>query len=43
VVDFNPKMKNIFLSVGSVPAKSYKTSRYLFDRTKPFKRYPLPE
>jgi hypothetical protein len=43
VGDFNPKMKNIFLSVGSIPAKSYKTYRYLFDRTKPFKRYPIPE
>jgi hypothetical protein len=43
VGDFNPKMKNIFLSVGSVPAKSYKTYRYLFDRNKPFKRYPIPE
>ncbi|MFC2089514.1 GNAT family N-acetyltransferase [Bacteroidota bacterium] len=43
VGDFNPKMKNIFLSVGSVSAKHYKTLRYLFDREKPFKRYPLPE
>jgi len=43
VGDFNPKMKNIFLSVGSVPAKQYKTYRYLFDRNKEFKRYPLPE
>lgn len=43
VGDFNPKMKNVFLSVGSVPAKTYKTYRYLFDRGKPFKRYPIPE
>lgn len=43
VGDFNPKMKNIFLSVGSIPAKKYKTYRYLFDRNKPFKRYPIPE
>ena len=42
VGDFNPKMKNIFLSVGSVPAKKYKTFRYLFDREKPFERYPIP-
>ncbi len=42
VGDFNPKMKNIFLSVGSVPAKKYKTYRYLFDREKPFERYPIP-
>lgn len=43
VGDFNPKMKNIFLSVGSVPVKTYKTYRFLFDREKPFKRYPIPE
>ena len=43
VADFNPKMKKIFLSVGSIPVKSYKTYRYLFDRNKPFKRYPIPE
>jgi hypothetical protein len=42
VGDFNPKMKNIFLSVGSVPVKKYKTYRYLFDREKEFKRYPVP-
>lgn len=42
VGDFNPKMKNIFLSVGSVPAKKYKTYRYLFDREKPFERYSIP-
>lgn len=42
VGDFNPKMKNIFLSVGSIPAKKYKTYRILFDRNKPFKRYPIP-
>jgi GNAT superfamily N-acetyltransferase len=41
VGDFNPKMKNIFLSVGSVPAKKYKTYRYLFDREKEFKRFPI--
>lgn len=43
VGDFNPKMKKIFLSVGSVPAKSYKTYRYLFDHKKTFERYPIPE
>ncbi len=43
VGDFNPKMKNVFLSVGSESVKHYKTLRYLFDRNKPFKRYPLPE
>ncbi len=43
VGDFNPKMRKIFLSVGSVPAKEYITFRYLFDRNVPFRRYPLPE
>ncbi|TVQ85297.1 MAG: GNAT family N-acetyltransferase [Bacteroidetes bacterium] len=43
VADFNPKMRKIFMAVGSVPAKHYITYRYLFDRNKPFKRYPIPE
>ncbi len=43
VGDFNPKMRKIFLSVGSVPAKEYITYRYLFNPDAPFKRYPLPE
>lgn len=43
VADFNPKMRKIFVSVGSVPAKDYITYRYLFDRTKEFRRYPIPE
>jgi hypothetical protein len=43
VGDFNPPMKKIFLGVGSVQTKTYKTMRYLFDREKPFKRYPIPE
>lgn len=43
VADFNPKMRKIFIAVGSVPAKHYITYRYLFDREKPFKRYPIPE
>jgi hypothetical protein len=43
VADFNPKMRKIFLSVGSVPAKNYITYRYLFDRNKEFKRYPIPD
>lgn len=42
VADFNPKMRKIFISVGSVPAKNYITYRYLFDRKKEFKRYPIP-
>jgi hypothetical protein len=43
VADFNPKMRKIFISVGSVPVKRYSTFRYLFDRKKEFKRYPIPE
>jgi hypothetical protein len=43
VADFNPRMRKIFVSVGSVPAKNYITFRYLFDRTKEFKRYPIPD
>jgi hypothetical protein len=43
VADFNPKMRKIFISVGSVPAKNYITYRYLFDSNKEFKRYPIPD
>jgi hypothetical protein len=41
VGDFNPKMRKIFISVGSVSAKHYITYRYLFDRNKEFKRFPI--
>ncbi|MBN2521154.1 MAG: hypothetical protein JXB17_11650 [Bacteroidales bacterium] len=43
VGDFNPKMRKIFISVGSVPVKHYITYRYLFDRNAEFKRYPIPD
>jgi hypothetical protein len=43
VADFNPKMRKIFVSVGCVPVKNYITYRYLFDRSREFKRYPIPE
>jgi hypothetical protein len=43
VADFNPKMRKILISVGCVPVKNYITYRYLFDRTKEFKRYPIPD
>lgn len=43
VGDFNPKMRKIFISVGSTSVKHYITYRYLFDRNRKFKRYPLPE
>lgn len=42
VGDFNPKMRKIFMSVGSVPVKHYITYRYLFDPGAPYKRYPIP-
>jgi len=43
VADFNPKMRKIFIAVGCFAVKDYITYRYLFDRTKEYKRYPLPE
>lgn len=43
VADFNPKMRKIFISTGSIPVKNYITFRYLFDRNKEFKRYPIPD
>jgi len=43
VGDFNPKMRKIFISVGCVSVKHYITYRYLFDRNKEFKRYPIPD
>ncbi len=43
VGDFNPKMRKIFMSVGSKSVKHYITYRYLFDQNAEFKRYPIPE
>ncbi|MBN1416099.1 MAG: hypothetical protein JW973_13440 [Bacteroidales bacterium] len=43
VADFNPRMRKIFIAVGCVPVKDYVTYRYLFDRSKEFKRYPIPD
>ncbi len=43
VGDFNPRMRKIFVSVGSVSVKHYITYRYLFDRTREFKRLPIPD
>jgi len=43
VADFNPKMRKTFIAVGCIPVKEYITYRYLFDRTKEFKRYPVHE
>ncbi|MCP4311187.1 MAG: GNAT family N-acetyltransferase [Bacteroidetes bacterium] len=42
VGDFNPRMRKIFIGVGCKSVKHYITYRYLFDREKPFKRYPIP-
>ena len=42
VGDFNPKMRKIFIAVGCKSVKHYITYRYLFDRTKAYKRYPIP-
>lgn len=42
VGDFNPRMRKIFIGVGCKSVKHYITYRYLFDRDKPYKRYPIP-
>ncbi|MEO5941939.1 MAG: hypothetical protein ABIP30_03175 [Ferruginibacter sp.] len=40
--DFNPKMLNIAASLGDVKrSRNLTTFRYLFDRTKEFKRHPI--
>jgi hypothetical protein len=40
--DFNPKMLNIAQNLGAVfETRKLITYRYLFDRTKPFKRHPI--
>ena len=41
--DFNPKILSLYKSVGGKKAKTHYTMRYLFDRTKPFKRAPIIE
>ncbi|MDW7692751.1 hypothetical protein R9C00_11545 [Flammeovirgaceae bacterium SG7u.111] len=41
--DFNPKMLNVVEQVGGFVSKTHITYRYLFDRTKPFKRMPIKE
>ncbi len=40
VGDFNPKMNRFVSTLGTTRDKEYITYRYLFDRTKPFKRCP---
>ena len=40
--DFNPKMLNVGYSLGDVfQSRKLTTYRYLFDRTKEFKRHPI--
>ena len=39
--DFNPKIISLYESVGGKHMKTHYTMRYLFDRTKPFKRAPI--
>jgi GNAT superfamily N-acetyltransferase len=38
--DWNPKMLNIYKSLGAQPSRRMVTFRYLFDATKPFERHP---
>lgn len=39
--DFNPKMLNISRNLGATQSRNLATYRYLFDRTKEFKRHPM--
>lgn len=39
--DFNPKMINVAKRVGGTEIKTHHTYRYLFDRSKEFKRMPI--
>jgi hypothetical protein len=39
--DFNPKMLNISRNLGATQSRNLATYRYLFDRTKEFKRHPI--
>jgi len=39
--DFNPKMMRVAEQIGAKIYKTHHTYRYLFDRTKPFERYPI--
>lgn len=39
--DFNPKMLNIAENLGTYPSRRLTTYRYLFDRSKPFRRHPV--
>jgi len=39
--EFNPKMINVAESLGTYRSRLLTTYRYLFDRTKEFKRHPV--
>ena len=39
--DFNPAMSRVAEQMGGTMYKTHLTYRYLFDRTKPFKRAPI--
>jgi hypothetical protein len=39
--DFNPKILNISKHIGGEHSRTLTTYRYLFDRTKEFKRHPI--
>ncbi len=39
--DFNPQILALYENVGGKHVKTHYTMRYLFDRTKPFKRMPI--
>lgn len=39
--DFNPKMMRVAEQIGAKVYKTHYTYRYLFDRTKEFKRHPI--
>jgi GNAT superfamily N-acetyltransferase len=41
--DFNPRMLKVAEKIGAKKFREMKTYRYLFDREKPFKRYPVVE
>ncbi len=43
VGDFNPPMRKMWFEIGGEPKKQYINYRYLFDRNKEFKRYPILE
>jgi hypothetical protein len=43
VMDFNPRMRRIFVSAGGIPEKQYMTYRYLFDRRKEFRLHLIPD